>query len=168
MTMEMLDGPALERPLPRRMADLAAGEHLVLWGFRRWIVGLTDDAPAHWRIVEREFTRRFGVEDGRRSLVALVRLIAMLQSHAARPIVYHRPCCPCIGADEATILAFVAACQLGDWPGARHRAAMLVGEAGVGDLLEAGARLAKLLAGRGARLPLRGAWGADGRQMTIH
>jgi len=166
--MERVRGPAAAAELPPRMADLEPGEHLLLWGFRRWLCGLVDDAPDHWRIVEREFTDRFGVEHGRRSLVGLVRLIALMQSHAARSIVYHRPCCPCIGEDEAVILAFVAACQLGDWPGARLRAASLVEEAGVGDLLEAGARLARQLGDRGAHLPLRAAAPVDGPRPTLH
>jgi len=166
--MERLHGVVPAAQMPRRMADLEPGEHLLLWGFRRWLSGLVDDAPAHWRIVEREFTDRFGGEHGRRSLVGLVRMIALMQSHAARSIVYHRPCCPCIGDDEAVILAFVAACQLGDWPGARLRAASLVDEAGVGDLLQAGARLAKLMGDRGAQLPLRAAPAAVAHQSTIH
>lgn len=153
--MESWRGVASVAQMPRHMADLEPGEHLLLWGFRRWLSGLVDNAPAHWRIVEREFTDRLGVEHGRRSLVGLVRMIALMQSHAARSIVYHRPCCPCIGDDEVAILAFLAACQLGDWPGARQRAASLVEEAGIGDLLQAGARLARLLGDRGARLPLR-------------
>lgn len=152
---------------PQRTADLEPGEHLLLWGLRHWLCGLADEAPAHWRMVEREFVDRFGVSHGRRSLVGLVRLIGLMQSHAARAIVYHRPCCPCVGDDEAVILAFVAACQLGDWPGARVRAASLVDEAGVGDLLQAGARLAMMMGERGTRLPLCATEPAD-PQATIH
>jgi len=166
--MESLHGVASATQIPRRMADLEPGEHLLLWGFRRSLSGLVDDAPVHWRIVEREFTDRLGFEHGRRSLVGLVRMIALMQSHAARSIVYHRPCCPCIGDDECVILGFLAACQRGDWPGARLRAASLVAEAGVGDLLQAGARLAKLLGDRGARLPLRAEPVAEGDRATIH
>jgi hypothetical protein len=166
--MTQLYGAAAEVQPLRRTADLEPGEHLLLWGFRHWLCGLIDDAPAHWRMVEREFTDRFGIDHGRRSLVGLVRMIALMQGHAARSIVYHRPCCPCVGADEAIILAFVAACQLGDWPGARVRAASLVDEAGVGDLLQAGARLAKLMGDRGAELPLRAAPETEAAQPTLH
>ncbi|MEJ2119485.1 MAG: hypothetical protein P8Z76_02035 [Alphaproteobacteria bacterium] len=166
--MTQLHGAALAAEPLRRTADLEPGEHLLLWGFRHWVCGLADDAPAHWRMVEREFTDRFGVDHGRRSLVGLVRMIALMQGHAARSIVYHRPCCPCVGEDEAIILGFVAACQLGDWPGARVRAASLVEEAGVGDLLQAGARLAKLMGDRGAALPLRATPIMEGPQLTVH
>jgi len=166
--MESLHGVASAPQMPRRMADLEPGEHLLLWGFRRWLSGLVDDAPSHWRIVEREFIDRFGAAHGRRSLVGLVRMIALMQSHAARSIVYHRPCCPCIGDDEATILAFLAACQRGDWSGARLRAASLVAETGIGDLLAAGARLARLLGDRGARLPLRAAPVSAEDRPTLH
>lgn len=166
--MTRLHGAAAAVEPPRRMADLEPGEHLLLWGFRHWLCGLADEAPAHWRMVEREFTDRFGVDYGRRSLVGLVRMIALMQSHAARSIVYHRPCCPCVGEDEAVILDFVAACQLGDWPGARLRAASLVEEAGVGDLLQAGARFAKLMGDRGAQLPLRATTPIEGPQPTLH
>lgn len=152
----------------RRMTDLEPGEYLLLWGFRHWLCGLIDDAPAHWRMVECEFTDRFGVDHGRRSLVSLVRMIALMQSHAARSIVYHRPCCPCVGEDEAIIVDFVAACQLGDWSGARMRAASLVDEGGVGDLLQAGARFAKLMGDRGAQLPLRAAPTVEGARPTVH
>lgn len=166
--MESLHGAASAALSPRRMSELEPGEHLLLWGFRRWLSGLVDDAPSHWRIVEREFTDRFGAAHGRRSLVGLVRMIALMQSHAARSIVYHRPCCPCIGDDEAAILAFLAACQRGDWSGAQLRAALLVKETGIGDLLQAGARLAKLLGDRGARLPLRAAPVAREVGATLH
>jgi hypothetical protein len=168
MTMARLHGAAPAAQTPQRMTDLEPGEHVLLWGLRHWLCGLADDAPAHWRMVEREFTERFGIEHGRRALLGLVRLIALMQGHAARAIVYHRPCCPCVGADEALILAFVAACQLGDWPGARARAAALVDETGVGDLLQAGARLAKLMGDRGVRLPLRPAEAAEGPRPTLH
>lgn len=166
--MQSLLGAAPAAETPRRLADLEPGEYLLLWGFRHWLCGLADDAPAHWRMVEREFTDRFGVSHGRRSLVGLVRMIALMQGHAARSIVYHRPCCPCVGEDEAIILAFVAACQLGDWPGARVRAASLVEETGLGDLLQAGARLAKLMGDRGAQLPLRATASPGEPRPTVH
>jgi len=166
--MESLLGAPGAAATPRRLAELEPGEHLLLWGFRHWLCGIADDTPAHWRMVEREFTDRFGLDHGRRALVGLVRLIALMQSNAARAIVYHRPCCPCVGEDETVILGFVASCQLGDWPGARARAASLVEETGVGDLLQAGARLAKLMGDRGAHLPLRAAPSADASRPTLH
>jgi len=166
--MEFSTGVRNMRPLPGRMADLEAGEHLLLWSLRRWLCGLMDDAPGHWRIVEREFTGRYGAEPGRQLLVGLVRMIALLQSHAERKIVYHRPCCPCVGEDEAALISYIAACQDGDWPAARAGAAGLVAEAGIGDLLETGVRLADQLRNRGAHLPRRAAPVRSGEPVTIH
>lgn len=148
-----IQSPPPERiPGATRMSELDPAEHLLVWSFRRWVSGLVDNAGAHWSMAGAEFDRRLGRAHGSPALAALARLVTALQAHATRPITYHRPCCPCLGADEAALVGLIAACQRGAWPAARRTAAGLVDEGGIGDLLAAGRTLARLLAERGERL----------------
>ena len=142
-------------PLPAAMAELTEAEHLIAWALRHWVLGLRSGTSRTWTLVWNEFARRLGAADGKAALSALLRLIAALQEHAHRPLHVHRPCCPCLDADEFSLVALVAACQKGRWPLARTRAEWLADGNGVGDLLEAGDALGRALARHAPRLPER-------------
>jgi hypothetical protein len=136
-------------------AALAPAERLLVWGFRRWAAGFAHDCCRQWGLVWREFRRELGADDGKRALVAFAALFKQLMLHGRRTIHYHQPCCPCLGADEAWLVALVAACQHGRSARARDLAEAMVAAEGAGDLLEAGSALAARLSARSLFLPYR-------------
>lgn len=140
---------------PISMTELDISERLVVWAFRRWIQGLRRNDGAHWAMVGREFGRQFNGQDGTRALAGFARLIDSWQRYARRVVRLHQACCPCLSADEASLIGFVAACQGLSPSLARVRAESLVRDEGVGDLLEAGMQLAAVMRRHGLPLPQR-------------
>ena len=122
---------------------------MLLWGFRRWIVGLQTNAPHHWSHVWNHFAKRFGAQDGKEALSGLVGCIRALQHGARRSIVHHPPCCGHVAPDEVGFLAFIGACQRGDWLVSAQRAQSFVDPEGLGDLLQAGQRLGAVMSRHG-------------------
>ncbi|HEM47051.1 MAG TPA: hypothetical protein ENO23_08405, partial [Alphaproteobacteria bacterium] len=131
-----------ERPFPARMGELGQAEHLVAWGFRRWVAGHADGNGHHWAMVWNDFARTLGTGDGRDALGGLEAMVRAVLTGAPRPLACHRPCCPLLSADEFRIVAMVAACQAGNWTAAGCLAEWLAGPDGVGDLLQAASQLA--------------------------
>lgn len=130
--------------------ELGEGERLVLWAFRRWVSG-----PEHLPMLAREFDRQFRRSDARPALVALDAALSVLCRQARRTIVYHQPCCPCLGADETCFLAVVAALQAGAAAEARARAPWLVRGEGVEAFLRPLDDFAECLSAAGHDLPWR-------------
>jgi len=157
--MPIFSDPADARPWPDATTSLAPAERFLLRAFRLWISGLRENAGAYWSRVWNDFAREFGAADGREALTAFACLVKELQCHARRRITYHRPCCPCLGGDEASILALVAACHGPDLAAARALARGLVEADGVGDLVGAGARLGTVMRRHGKALTRRGSNG---------
>lgn len=143
-----LTGTAVTRPTT--VQELAEAERLVLWAFRRWISG-----PQHLPMLAREFDRQFRRCDARPALVALDAALSVLSRQARRTIVYHQPCCSCLGADEVCFLAIVAAAQAGAGNASRAMAGWLVRGEGVQAFLQALDGFAECLSGSGHDLPYR-------------
>ncbi len=142
-------------PRPACVEDLNEAERFALRTFRRWAMGFEGDPDRHLPCVWREFIARLGTEDARAALAAFAALVRELVSASRRPIAYHRPCCPCLGAAELSFLGFVAACQHRRWGLARALAEWMVRADGVGGMLEAGARFARLMDRHALRFPER-------------
>jgi hypothetical protein len=129
--------------------DLLQGEEVVLRSLRLWIIGLRSNAPHCWSRVWNDFAKRFGTKDAGLALSGLAGCIKTLQLNARRKIRHHPPCCRYLAPDEVSFLGFIGACQRADWMLSRHKAEWLVQADGIGDLLEAGSRLAAVLAEHG-------------------
>ena len=127
------------------LEETETSAQIVLWGFRRWIVGMTGNAPHLWAQVWNDFARRFGSHDGREALNGLVGCIKVLQIEASRPIRHYPPCCRYVSPDESQFVALVAACQQDDELTSRRSAEALVRENGIDDLVDAARRLARVL-----------------------
>jgi len=127
------------------MCELDPSERLIVWSFRRWVLGLRENRGEHWSFVWNEFARQFGAPAGKEALSGFAALIKGLQCHARRMVHHHQPCCPCLGADEASVMCLVAACQSRQLARARALAEWLVEPDGVGELLQAGTRLAHIM-----------------------
>ncbi len=127
----------------------------MVWSFRRWVLGLKQNTGDHWNFVWNEFARQLGSKDGRDALTGFAGLIKTIQCHARRRICHHQPCCAYLGADEVSLVCFVAACQSGERRLARSLAEWLVTGDGIGDMLEAGFRLAAGMRRHGLILPER-------------
>jgi len=137
------------------MAELEPAERFLVSAFRRWVLGLRDNRGALMSLVWDDFEGRFGARDGKDAMAAFAGVIRGLQCHARRRIAHHQPCCPCLGGDETGIVCFVAACQNGQPLLARGLAEGMVRDEGVGELLGAAARMARLMKKYGLELPLR-------------
>lgn len=140
---------------PTRMQELSEGERLVVWSYRRWVVGMQTHEEGHWIRVWRELGCVLGTESARATLGGLQRMIREVAMHARRPVRLHPPCCGMICADELSLVALIAACQRRDHQQARRLAEWLVRAEGVGDLIEAGRIVADAMAGQRQLLPDR-------------
>jgi hypothetical protein len=135
---------------PTSVQELNEGERLVLWAFRRWVSG-----REHLPMLAREFDRQFRQSEARPALIALDAALGELTRHARRTIVYHQPCCACLGADEVCILSLVAALQNDAPAAARAMAQWLVRGEGVEAFITALNDFADCLGGSGHDLPYR-------------
>ena len=134
---------------PLSLDDVEEAEEIILWGFRRWVAGLRTNAPHLWSQVWNDFALRFGPRDGKEALTGLAGCIKAMQAGAWRTITHHAPCCRYVAPDEIRFLAFIGACQRGDWRLSSERAESFVQPDGVGDLLQAGALLGAVMARHG-------------------
>jgi len=135
---------------PTSIQELTEGERLVLWAFRRWVSG-----REHLPMLAREFDRQFRQVEARPALIALDAALATLTRHARRTIVYHQPCCACLGADEVCLISIVAALQNDAMPAARAMAQWLVRSEGIDALATALDDFADCLTGSAHDLPYR-------------
>lgn len=135
---------------PTSVQELSEGERLVLWAFRRWVSG-----PEHLSMLAREFDRQFRRSDARPALLALDAALTGLSRHARRSIIYHQPCCACLGADEVCLISIVAALQADAGLAARSMARWLVRAEGVEAFVAPLDRLAEQLSSSGHDLPYR-------------
>lgn len=140
---------------PTSMSELVPSEQLIVWAFRRWVLGLLENRSEHWSFVWNEFARQFGSREGKEALSGFAALLKGLQCYARRTVHHHQPCCPLLGADEVSVVCFVAACQSNQLPLARALAEWLVEPDGVGELLAAGTRLARVMRRHALKLPER-------------
>jgi hypothetical protein len=142
-------------PWPTSTPELDPSERLIVWAFRRWVLGLYQNAGEHWSFVWNEFARQFGAKDGKEALSGFAGLIKGLQCYARRTIHHHQPCCPCLCVDELCLVRLVAACQNREPQLARALAEWMVQPDGAGELLEAGTRLAQVMRRHALHFPQR-------------
>ncbi|HEX6956680.1 MAG TPA: hypothetical protein VF194_01730 [Ferrovibrio sp.] len=135
---------------PTTTGELTEGERLVVWAFRRWVSG-----PEHLPMLAREFDRQFLRQEARPALFALDAALTGLSRHARRSIVYHQPCCACVGADEVCLVCIVAAQQAGATTAARAMAGWLVLPSGLDAFLTPLNAFGERLASSGHDLPYR-------------
>ena len=141
---------------PESFAELSEAERLIVWAARRWLLGLHENSAEHWDLVWNAFARQFGARDGKAALSGLALLLRERLQAGRRPMLCHRPCCGLLSADEICVLGLVGACQRGDWPLARGLGEWMARPEGMGDLIEAGSRLAAVLHRHALELPKRG------------
>ena len=143
------------RNWPTSTTELDPSEQFIVWSFRRWVLGLKQNTGDHWNMVWNEFARQLGSDDGRDALSGFALIIKALQCYARRRITYHQPCCPYLGADEVSLVCFIAACQNGETRLSRSLAEWLVKAEGAGEMMEAGHRLADAMRQHGLLFPPR-------------
>lgn len=142
------DTPSADRPTT--VQELSEGERLVLWAFRRWVCG-----PEHLPMLAREFDRQFRRSDAQPALQCFDAALTALARNARRTIVYHQPCCACLGVDEVCFLSIVAAAQTGAGSAARAMTAWLVRSDGVDAFLQPLEAFADYLDSSGHDVPYR-------------
>ncbi|WP_300300812.1 hypothetical protein [Ferrovibrio sp.] len=150
MTVQVTQSAGMGGQWPTHVQDLSDGERLVVWAFRRWVSG-----PQHLSLLAREFDRQFRRSEARPALQALDAALTGLTRHARRTIIYHQPCCGCLGADEVCLISIVAALQSGAQHAADAMAQWLVRREGVAEFIAALDDLAECLSGSGHDLPYR-------------
>jgi hypothetical protein len=131
-------------PFPTVTDALDERERLIAWMFRHWVIGHGDDR--HWSLVWREIADGYGEEIATEAVIALAAVVRAICENARRGFVYHQPCCPCLAPDEYRLIAFLGACRSGETRRAAGLAEWMVNAEGVGDLIEAGTRLARAVA----------------------
>ncbi len=140
---------------PTSVAELAAGERLLLWAYRLWLEGLIGRAPARHERVWRGLSRELGPARARRLLTALSRLIYRCVQAAAGEIAFNPSCCRRVGADEHRLLGLVAAAGRAPRTLAEARAAGLLRGGRGGELVAPAAEIAAVLEEAGYGLPSR-------------
>ena len=155
MSHQMFDRSTASMPDLDFIPEQEDVESLIVWAFRRWVLGVRHQAPEQWDIVWRGLQRRCGEPVAREAAAALAEMIEALRRTARRTITHHQPCCTCVGDDEALFLVLLGACQRGDEWLAQTAAQTLSGTTHPDSLLEGAIRLGGVLAARGLMLPFR-------------
>ena len=137
-------------PLPNSVCRLSAPEQLLIWAFRRRVFG-----GEHWQLASAELRRHLPSESAERLLEALDRFVVTACLRARRTLTFHRLDCHCLGADELSLLAIVAAAQWHETSLARATSRWLVRADAVDWLAEDGQVVADVLAAQGWSLPIR-------------
>ena len=90
------------------VADLNVAEQFVLWAVRTRLEGAASasisSTASDWRMTS----------DGGAGLAAFESWFQVLATHCWRDLYLHRAPCPCLSADERTMLDLVASAQVGD------------------------------------------------------
>lgn len=143
------------------IAQLSFPEQLIVWAIRQWANG-----RENWLCVEREFRRACHGASGVIAARALGDLVGLLAASARRPL----HCMPLerteVSADEAAIVALIAASQANDRFAAEDAARDLMPACMAKVLLESVAVLGAALAAAGRELPPRYALPQPGA--TLH
>ena len=104
---------------PSSLTELSESERLLVWSYRRWIVGMRTREEIHWTLVWREVSCIFGADSVRSVLGGLQSMIAEIGLYGRRTLRLHPPCCGHICTDEFSIVALIGACQRRDYRTAR-------------------------------------------------
>ena len=140
---------------PSSLEELSESERLLVWSYRRWIVGMRTHEEIHWTLVWREVSCIFGADSVRSVLGGLQSMIAGVGLYSRRRLRLHPPCCGHICTDEFSIVALIGACQRRDYRTARGIAEWLVREEGMSGVLEGAGRIATVLSEHRLYLPDR-------------
>lgn len=140
---------------PEHLRDMKEPERLIIWSYRRWVLGLQTHEESYWERVWRELSCVLGEDRTRTVLSGLQKIIASIGHHARRPVRLHPPCCGYICADELSVVFLIAACQRRDYSVARRVAEWLVSDRGVSDLLEGAGRISSSFREAGQHFPDR-------------
>jgi hypothetical protein len=143
------------------VASLAFPEQLVVWALRQWTTSRDS-----WPCVEREFRRVCRGAAGMVAARALAESVGLIAARSRRQVHCHSLACRQVSADEAAILALIAASQACDRTTAEAQARELMPDSLVPVLLESIAILGAALAAADRSLPPRYAMPGDG--VTIH
>jgi hypothetical protein len=132
------------------LAQLALGEQLVVWAFRKRLEG-----ESRATTVQRGFELAGSGPARHDALAAFEALFALIAGHCRRDLWFHRCGCCRISPDEMAILGLIAAQQAGDMASALCSGQSLVAAPVVGEALRLAGRLGRTLAELGLALPLR-------------
>lgn len=143
------------------VASLAFPEQLVVWALRQWTT-----SRESWPCIEREFRRVCRGAAGLIAAQAMAETVGLIAARSHRRVECHPLACRQVSADEAGILALIAASQICDRYTAEAQARTLVPDKLVLVLLESIAVLGAALAAADRALPPRYAMPRDGT--TIH
>jgi hypothetical protein len=139
---------------PSRLAQLSGVERLLLWAVRRWIAGLSGHDYAQWEQVSQCLESQLGYAEGHTATAGLARAIQAICCHARGRFDFGPACCGQVSADEALLLALIAAEQHED-PAAPLLASRLVGDDGCAMLGDGAQDIAGAFLRCGHRLPDR-------------
>ena len=153
---------------PTLTAELHPGENLLVWSYRSWATAVRPGGEQRWRLLHYEYRRQFGASDSETALDRFTVLMRQLGGHARAPLQYHVPCCPCLGAQEVSVMSLVAACQARQWSLARRIACCLVVADGIGASVAAASAVADLMRRYLPALPLRLSADGDDTVVALH
>lgn len=111
----------MSQQIPLQMSQLDPGERLLIWTFRHWVSG-----TEYWPAVYAKFEATFENDPNQETLLAVARLINILNNGARRTIYHQELRCPSISRDEALIVLTIAWVQAGQTDKARRYARQLV------------------------------------------
>lgn len=137
-------------PCGLEIAALAFPEQLALWAMRKW----REDSGG-WPVIRREICRACGPAAGGLAHTWLDYLLTLLVRMARRPVRLHQLATRAVSADEAALLALVAATQCNDRAHAEAMARAFVCDAAQAPLLETATLFGAALEIGAQRLPPR-------------
>jgi len=123
------------------LAQLALGEQLVVWAFRKRLEG-----EARAITVQRGFALAGDGPARHDAHAAFEALFGLIAGHCRRDLWFHRCGCVCVSPDEMAILGLIAAQQAGDMASALCGCQSLVAAPVVGEGLRLAERLGRALA----------------------
>ena len=139
-----------DKRLRTGLFGLTMGEHFVVWVFRTWLEG-----PASRLTLDSAFQVHCGALNAESASECFARLVETLASHSRRTLGFHRAECIAISASERTLLALIAAAQVGNTDYASAVAEGLVPRKAAPGLVRHATTFAFMLEVSGLRLPLR-------------
>lgn len=122
------------------LADAHPGDRLFVLSLRRWL-----DGPSGQAYVWNGLARALGAGAATGFLKAFERLLRAIARSTGRKLERHATSCPCIGDDEALLAGMVRAAGQGDSVTAHALAAEIVRENELVAVVEAAARLGRLM-----------------------
>ena len=129
------------------VADLNVAEQFVLWAVRTRLEG-----AARREHLEYGFRLAHDLPSGGAGLAAFESWFLVLATHCWRDLYLHRTPCPCLSADERTMLDLVASAQVDDERRLHRAAAGLVQPQAIESLQQASRIFAAALRELGLRL----------------